>query len=127
MEPAKFDLLHLRLLVYLRGRDLYVQDCHVGANPKYRVPIRVITETAGHSLFARNMFLEITDQDELAHHVPEYTVIAAPHFHAQPDLEGTRSEVFIVLNLEKKLILIGGTSYAGENEKQDCREEAAFS
>jgi phosphoenolpyruvate carboxykinase (ATP) len=117
MEPEKFKLLSLRLLAYLQGREIFVQDCYVGTDPEHRVPIRVITEDAWHSLFARNMFIQIRDPEALADHVPEYTVISAPHFHAQPEVEGTRTEVFIVLSLEEKLILIGGTSYAGEIKK----------
>jgi phosphoenolpyruvate carboxykinase (ATP) len=114
MERKKFDLLHIRLLAYLQGRDLFVQDCCVGADPEHRVPVRIITENAWHSLFARNMFLRILEPEALADHVPEYTLISAPHFHARPNVEGTRSEAFIILNLEERLILIGGTSYAGE-------------
>jgi phosphoenolpyruvate carboxykinase (ATP) len=117
MEPETFRLLSLRLLAYLQGREIFVQDCYVGTDPEHRVPIRVITEDAWHSLFAHNMFIQIDEPGVLADHVPEYTVICAPHFHAQPEVEGTRTEVFIVLNLEEKLILIGGTSYAGEIKK----------
>jgi phosphoenolpyruvate carboxykinase (ATP) len=117
MKPEKFKLLFLRLLAYLQGREIFVQDCYVGADPEHRVPIRVVTENAWHSLFARNMFIQVREQEALADHVPEYTIISAPHFHAQPDVEGTQTEVFIVLNLEERLILIGGTSYAGEIKK----------
>jgi phosphoenolpyruvate carboxykinase (ATP) len=117
MEPEKFNLLFLRLLAYLQGREIFVQDCYVGTDPEYRVPIRVITENAWHSLFGRNMFIQIREPEALVDHVPEYTIISAPHFHAQPETEGTRTEVFIVLNLEERLILIGGTSYAGEIKK----------
>ncbi len=117
MEREAFHLLHTRLLSYLQGRDIFVQDCCVGADSEHRVPIRVVTETAWHSLFARNMFIQIKDPKDLVDHVPEYTLISAPHFHARPDADRTRSEVFIVLNLEERLILIGGTSYAGEIKK----------
>jgi phosphoenolpyruvate carboxykinase (ATP) len=117
MKPEKFKLLFLRLLAYLQGREIFVQDCYVGADPEHRVPIRVVTENAWHSLFARNMFIQVREQEALVDHVPEYTIISAPHFHAQPDVEGTQTEVFIVLNLEERLILIGGTSYAGEIKK----------
>lgn len=116
MEPNRFDALSLRMLAYLQGKDLFVQDCFVGADPRYRLPIRVITETAWHSLFARNMFIQ-AKPDELARHVPEFTVINAPNFHADPDVDGTRSEVFIVIHFGKKLILIGGSQYAGEIKK----------
>ena len=116
MDPANFETLHQRLLAYLQGRDLFVQDCFAGADPKYRLPIRVITETAWHSLFARDMFIRATPE-ELATHMPQFTVINAPHFHAIPEVDGTRSEVFIVLNFAKRLVLIGGTEYAGEIKK----------
>ena len=116
LEPGKFAVLRARLLAYLQDRDLFVQDCFVGADPRYRVPIRVITETAWHSLFARNMFIQATP-DELAVHSPGFTVIHAPSFHAVPDEDGTRSEVFIVVHFGERLILIGGTHYAGEIKK----------
>jgi phosphoenolpyruvate carboxykinase (ATP) len=116
MEPAKFDSLHRRLLAYLQGRDLFVQDCFAGADPKYRLPIRVITETAWHSLFARDMFIQ-GRPEELATHVPQFTVINVPNFHAIPDVDGTRSEVFVAINFDQRLVLIGGTQYAGEIKK----------
>ncbi|MDE3075879.1 MAG: phosphoenolpyruvate carboxykinase (ATP), partial [Chloroflexota bacterium] len=115
-EAAQFATLHERLLAYLQGRELFVQDCFVGADPALRVPIRVITETAWHNLFARTMFIQ-AQPDELATHVPEFTVIHAPNFHAIPKVDGTRSEVFIVLNFAERLLLIGGTQYAGEIKK----------
>ena len=116
MDPENFERLRLRLLAYLQGKDLFVQDCFVGADPAYRMPIRVITETAWHNLFARNMFIQAKDE-ELAGHVPQFTVIHVPHFHAVPELDGTRSEVFIVINFGQKVALIGGTQYAGEIKK----------
>jgi phosphoenolpyruvate carboxykinase (ATP) len=116
MSPAKFDVLHARMMAYLQGKDLFVQDCYAGADKKYRLPIRVITEYAWHSLFARNMFIH-PSVAELGTHVPEFTVIDAPNFHADPEIDGTRTEVFIVLNFAKKLVLIGGTQYAGEIKK----------
>jgi len=112
-----FDLLFHRLLAYLQGKDVFVQDCYAGADPEYRIPIRVITETAWHSLFARNMFIRIEDRAELAEHVPDFTVLNVPNFHAVPSLDGTHSEAFIIVNFGKKLVLVGGTSYAGEIKK----------
>ena len=116
MSEENFDNLHRRLTAYLQSRELYVQDCFVGADPAYRMPVRVITETAWHSLFARNMFIQATDE-ELKTHVPEFTVIQAPNFHAIPELDGTRSEVFIAVNFGKRMVIIGGTQYAGEIKK----------
>jgi phosphoenolpyruvate carboxykinase (ATP) len=117
MEPAKFDMLHSRLLAYLQGRDLFIQDCFVGADPTHRIPIRIITEYAWHSLFARNMFIQIRERGQLINHIPQFTVINTPRFHALPELDGTNSEAYIIVNFGKKLILIGGTSYAGEIKK----------
>ncbi len=116
MSPQNFTTLHRRLLAYLQGKDLFVQDCFVGADPDYRLPIRVLTETAWQSLFARDMFIQ-AKPEELASHMPAYTIIDTPHFHAIPDVDGTRSEVFIVLNFAERLVLIGGTEYAGEMKK----------
>lgn len=116
MAPQHFDRLYHRLLAYLQGKDLFVQDCSVGADPAYRMPIRVITEHAWHSLFARNLFIQVRRED-LAMHVPRFTVIHAPGFTAVPEVDGTRSRVFIALNFTRRLVLIGGTSYAGEIKK----------
>jgi phosphoenolpyruvate carboxykinase (ATP) len=116
MEPENFERLRLRMLAYLQGKDVFVQDCFAGADPMYRLPIRVITETAWHSLFARNMFLQATS-DQLALHRPEFTVINVPNFHAIPEIDGTRSEVFVVINYGQHVVLIGGTQYAGEIKK----------
>lgn len=117
IEEKKVDALFHRLLAYIQGKDLYVQDCYAGADPKYQVPIRIITETAWHNLFARNMFVQIASRKKLEDHVPECTILNVPHFHANPELDGTNSEAFIIVNFGKKLILIGGTSYAGEIKK----------
>lgn len=116
MDEDRFEALRRRLLAYLQGKDLFVQDCFAGADPQYRLPIRVITETAWHNLFAHNMFIQARSE-ELATHVPQFTVINAPGFHADPDTDGTHSEVFIVIHFGKKLVLIGGTQYAGEIKK----------
>ncbi|MDO8519132.1 MAG: phosphoenolpyruvate carboxykinase [Deltaproteobacteria bacterium] len=117
MDPAKFDLIHEGMLDYLKGKEVFVQDCYAGADLKHRVPIRVITELAWHSLFAQNMFVRIEDAGERANHVPEFTLISLPGFKADPKIHGTNSEAFILPNFGKKLILIGGTSYAGEIKK----------
>jgi phosphoenolpyruvate carboxykinase (ATP) len=116
ISPEKFAALYRRLLAYYQGRDLFVQDGYAGADPDYRLPIRVVTETAWHSLFARNLFLQPTPE-QLDTHVPEFTVLHAPGFMAIPELDGTRSEAFIIINFGQKLVLIGGTSYAGEIKK----------
>ncbi len=106
-----------RLFAYLEGKELFVQDCHVGADEDHSLAIRVITEMAWHSIFARNMFLPVTDGEALASHVPEFTIITAPGFHSRPEMDGTRSEVFILIHFGRKEVLIGGTLYAGEIKK----------
>jgi phosphoenolpyruvate carboxykinase (ATP) len=116
MEQEQFETLHLRMLAYLQGKDIFVQDCFAGADPEFRLPIRIITETAWHSLFARDMFIQ-AKPEELVRHIPKFTVINAPGFHAIPEVDGTRSEVFVVINFEQQLVLIGGTQYAGEIKK----------
>ena len=116
-ESAHYDALRARLTAYLQGKDLFVQDCYVGADPKYRLPIRVITELAWQSIFARNMFIKEPDRNTLAQHKPEFTVIHAPGFHADPKLDGTLTEAFILLNFGRKEVIIGGTGYAGEMKK----------
>ena len=117
ISRPEFDRLRRRLAAYLQGRDVFIQDCHAGADPEFRLPVRVITEDAWHALFARNMFRQIHDPGERQEHVPTFTVINAPRFQAIPELDGTRSEAFILLSFEQGLVLIGGTSYAGEIKK----------
>ncbi|MBK9180418.1 MAG: phosphoenolpyruvate carboxykinase [Acidimicrobiales bacterium] len=116
-EPDDFARLKLRLGAYLQGRDVYVQDCYAGADPEYRLKIRVLTETAWHNMFARDMLLREFDKDVLEQFAPEFTVIHCPQFHAIPDVDHTRSEAFILLNFGENLVIIGGTSYAGEIKK----------
>ncbi len=116
-DQTRFDLLHRHLLAYLEGKEVYVRDCYTCADPVYRLPIRIITELAWHSLFARHMFLGEPDTSTLAAHEPEFTVIDAPGCKADPSRHGTNSDVFIVLNFAKRLVIIGGTQYAGEIKK----------
>ncbi len=115
-SPERFDALHEQVVAHLNNQDLFVQDLYVGADPEHRLPIRVITEQAWHSLFARNMFIR-PERDELTDHVPEFTILQAPSFSADPERDGTRTPTFILVNLEKKLILVGDTEYAGEIKK----------
>lgn len=117
MTPDKFDGMVARLQAFLQGEELFVQDCHVGADPEYRMPIRIITDKAWQSLFARNMFIPITDLAEYKRHVPEFTVIASPSFKVDPRLEGTRSETAIVINFAQRLAVVAGSSYGGEIKK----------
>ena len=111
-----FDALFARMSDYLEGKEWYVQDCFAGADPDRRLPVRIINELAWHSIFARNMFVGATDEQKAAHE-PQFTVINAPSFTADPKSDATRSETFIVLNFARRLVIIGGTSYAGETKK----------
>jgi phosphoenolpyruvate carboxykinase (ATP) len=115
MEPAQFDLLHRDLLKSLTGKELFVLDCYACADPAYRLPVRVINEYAWHNLFCRNLFID--DRSAAEAGAPQFTVIDSPGFKADPALHGTNSEVVIALNFAKKLVLVGGTSYAGEMKK----------
>jgi len=111
-----FDNLHKKVVDYLADKDLYVKDLYAGADPEYRLNVRVVSEAAYHALFAHNMFIN-PDKEELKNHEPEFTVLAAPNFQADPEVDGTRTNTFILCNFEKKIILIGGTLYSGEVKK----------
>jgi phosphoenolpyruvate carboxykinase (ATP) len=115
--PEQFDDLFSRLQGFLQGRDLFVQDCYAGADPDYRLQIRVVTEYAWHSLFARDMFLRPETADQYRRHIPDFTVICVPSFKAFPSIDGTRADTFIGMSLDKGLGLIGSTAYAGEIKK----------
>lgn len=116
-ERSQFDELYGRLQGFLQGRDVFVQDCYGGADPESRLPVRIITENAWHSLFARNMFLKPATKEDYRRHVPEFTVICVPSFRAYPQIDQTNAETFIVLNFEQRLCIIGNTGYGGEIKK----------
>ena len=116
MSEAHFERLEAKLQAYFRDRELYVQDLFAGAAPEYRLPVRVVSESPWHSLFARNMFIQ-PGQAALADFEPGFTVLHAPSLEADPAEDGTNSECFIVVNFARRLVLIGGTSYAGEIKK----------
>ena len=115
MEPGQFDALHRDLLASLKGKELFVLDCYAGADPTYRLPVRVINEFAWHNLFCRNLFIDDPAAAEAAS--PQFTIIDSPSFKADPSRHGGKSEVMIALNFAKKLVLIAGSSYAGEMKK----------
>lgn len=117
MSPDKFNDLYNRLQGFLQGRDVFVQDCYAGADPNYRMPIRMITELAWHSHFVRNMFILPKTNEEYRRHVPDFTVICAPSFKGIPQIDGTATNTFIALNFAQKLCIIGNTAYAGEIKK----------
>lgn len=116
-SAEKFDELYNRLQGFLQGRDLFVQDCYAGADPEYCMPIRIITEYAWHSLFARNMFIKPKTADDYRKHFPDFTVICVPSFKALPQIDSTATNTFIVINFAEKLCIIGNTGYGGEIKK----------
>ena len=113
----KFNATFQRLQGFLQGRDLFVQDCFAGADPNYRLPVRIISELAWHSLFARNMFISAKSNDELRKFVPEFTILAVPSFKALPQVDGTLSPTFILLNFDQKICIIANSGYGGEIKK----------
>src|SRR5947208_1603372 len=115
-HPDKFDLLFERVVEFLRGRVLFIQDLYAGADPHFRLPVRVINQYAWHNLFVRALFVR-PNAEEMKSYVPEFTIVSAPEFQANPQRDGTRSEAFIIVNFTRKIILIGGTKYAGEMKK----------
>jgi phosphoenolpyruvate carboxykinase (ATP) len=116
IAPAAAKRLWTKAKAHAGGRDLYVQDLYAGADPAHRLQVRVITETAWHSLFARNMF-RIPPQEALADFEPDFTVLQLPSLHADPKTDGTRSETAILLDLAARQVLICGSRYAGEIKK----------
>jgi phosphoenolpyruvate carboxykinase (ATP) len=116
-DGMKFDALYERMCEYLKGRDVFVQDVYAGADPKYRLNVRIVAEEAWHSMFIRNMFILPESADEYRNFMPGFTIVDIPSFKADPARDGTRSETFILLNFERKLAIIGNTQYAGEMKK----------
>lgn len=116
-ETGKFEELYARLQGYLQGKDLFIQDCFAGADPNYKLPVRIITEFAWHSLFARNMFIMPETNEAYRRHVPDFTVICVPSFQAFPSIDGSPSKTFIIVNFEQGLCIIGNTAYGGEIKK----------
>jgi phosphoenolpyruvate carboxykinase (ATP) len=115
-DSDKFDALYERVVASLRGKELFVQDLYAGADPKYRLPVRVINEYAWHNLFVRALFVRPKPEELKTHHA-EFTILSAPEFQGDPTRDGTRSEAFVIVNFARKIILIGGTKYAGEMKK----------
>ena len=116
-SPEKFNELLNRVQGFLQGRDLFVQDCYAGADPEFRLPIRIITEYAWHSIFARNMFILPQTKEQYKRHVPDFTVITVPSFKAFPQIDDTPRETVIAINFEQKVCIIGDSSYGGEIKK----------
>jgi phosphoenolpyruvate carboxykinase (ATP) len=115
-SEEKFDALYQKVVNYLQDKNLYVRDAYAGALPEYRLNLRVVNTKAWHNLFCYNMFLR-PEREELQKFNPTFTIICAPEFRADPEVDGTRQHNFAILNMSKKIILIGGTAYAGEMKK----------
>jgi phosphoenolpyruvate carboxykinase (ATP) len=116
ISEAGYDALRERVVSHLSSTDRFVQDVHIGADARYRVPLRVVTEKAWVAMFVRNMFI-VPGADEVGDHVPEFTVLHAPNVKADPASDGTNSEAFVILNFGRNEAIIGGTGYAGEVKK----------
>ncbi|MBL4690702.1 MAG: phosphoenolpyruvate carboxykinase (ATP), partial [Rhodospirillales bacterium] len=116
MSEDNFDRLLDKMQGHLQGRDVFVQDCYAGADEAYRLGVRVVTEQAWHNLFARNMFLQPDDKD-LPGFKPQWTVLQAPSLEADNSTDGTTSGTFIVVHMGRRMVLIGGSGYAGEIKK----------
>ncbi len=116
LAPEKFSVLKTRVQAYLQGQELFIQDLYAGADPAHRVRVRLVTTTAWHALFARNMFIR-PPQEALDDFEPDYVILHAPYFQADPDIDGVRTSTAIALSFDQKLIVIAGTEYAGEIKK----------
>ncbi|MCH9030943.1 MAG: phosphoenolpyruvate carboxykinase (ATP) [candidate division Zixibacteria bacterium] len=117
ISKENFDKVLKRIVDHLEKRELYIQDLYAGADSKYRLSVRVVTETPWHSLFAQNLFIQIEDKSELAKFGSDFTIINVPTCLGNPEEDGLRSESFVLVDFTSKLVLIGGTSYAGEIKK----------
>lgn len=115
-EPAKFDALYNKIAAYFADKDLYIRDAYACADDNYRLNLRLIAEKPWSAMFANNMFLR-PSEEELLNANPEWTILCAPGFMANPEVDGTRQENFAIINFSKKAIIIGGTGYTGEIKK----------
>jgi len=116
MSPETFERLYRRMMAYLQGRELFVRDAYAGADADFRLRVRVVNEFAWHNMFCRNMFIR-PPAAELEGFDPDFTVIQVPGFQADPELDGCRSGTVIAMSFSHRMVLIGGTSYAGEAKK----------
>ena len=116
VSPQVFDGLLSKMRAFAEGRELFVQDVFAGTDPAHRLAVRAVTEMAYHSLFVQNMFVR-PGEAERADFAPDWTVLNLPSFRADPETDGVRSDTFIVVDFSRRMILVGGTQYAGENKK----------
>lgn len=116
ISPEHFDRLQEKMLNFLAGKKIYVRDAYAGADPNYRLKLRVVNTMAWHNMFCYNMFIR-PNTEELSHFEPNFTIINIPEFQATPEEDGTRQANFTIVNFTKRVILIGGSGYAGEMKK----------
>ena len=116
ISPEKFEAIYQKMTAYLQGREIFIFDGFAGADPTYHLPVRVINELASQNLFIHQLLVR-PSAEELASFVPGFTIIAAPGFKCVPEVDGVHSEAAILVNFEKKMVLIAGSQYAGEIKK----------
>jgi phosphoenolpyruvate carboxykinase (ATP) len=116
IEQEAYDAIRQRVVDYLRSRDVFVLDARAGADPRSTLALRVVTEYAWHNLFAKQLFIGLSD-DELLQHEPEWTIISVPGFKTDPQRDGVNSDVAVMLNFQSHEVLVCGTEYAGESKK----------
>lgn len=117
VTPEVFERMYAKMTAYMQNKEVFVRECYAGANPSCRLKIRVITEFAWHNIFANNMFIQEKNAENLKDFKADFTVMCMPGLLAVPELDGTRTSTFVMVNIAKKLIIIGGTNYAGEIKK----------
>ena len=117
ISEEKFDQLHQKVLSYLQGKTLYVRDCYAGAAPEYKISVRIVNTFAWHNIFIGSLLLPPETNNFPEDYQPDFTIIDVPEFQAISETDDTNSETFILVNFAKKLVLIGGTKYAGEMKK----------
>ena len=116
ISPEKFDLIYGKMMAYLQGREIFIFDGFAGADERYHLPVRVVNELASQNMFIHQLLVRPTEE-QLKDFVPGFTIIAAPGFKCVPEVDGVNSEAAILLNFEKKMVLIAGSQYAGEIKK----------
>ena len=116
ISPEKFDNIYNKMTAYLQGREIFIFDGFAGADPKYALSVRVVNELASQNMFMHQLLLRPT-QEQLDAFVPGFTIIAAPGFKCIPEVDGVHSEAAILVNFDKRMVLIAGSQYAGEIKK----------
>lgn len=116
ISPEKFDAIYKKMCAYLQNREIFVFDGFAGADPKYRIGVRVVNELASQNMFMHQLLLRPTGEDLAAYHA-DFTIICAPGLKCIPEIDGVHSEAAIIVSFEKKLVIIAGSQYAGEMKK----------